>query len=152
MIQYQKLVFSLLECNLDDMNPEFFPYVSERLFSSGARDVWLTPIIMKGGRPAACLSALCDTAIEEELASIIFSETTTLGLRVSKIERYELNRSLENIPTSAGEVPIKVARDITGKVINAKPEYSACKKAAQKSGLPLKDIYEQALAAWRSRR
>jgi pyridinium-3,5-bisthiocarboxylic acid mononucleotide nickel chelatase len=152
MATYKKTTLRLIECNLDDMNPEYFPYITERLFAAGARDVWLKPIIMKGGRPANCYSVLCEHNKELPICELLFSETTTLGLRVSSVERYELERDTKVVETTFGRIPVKVAYDENGRVLNAAPEFSACRDLAQANSAPLKEVYDGALAAWRKSR
>ncbi len=142
----------LLECNIDDMNPEFGPYVIEQLLCAGAKDAWLTPIIMKGGRAATLLSALCEQEQKEQLAEVIFAETTTLGIRVVKTERLELKRSFETAETSLGSIPVKIGKDTAGRVYNAAPEFAACRTLAMQHNKPLKEVFLEALAAWKLRR
>jgi pyridinium-3,5-bisthiocarboxylic acid mononucleotide nickel chelatase len=152
MATYKKITLRLIECNLDDMNPEYFPYITERLFAAGARDVWLTPIIMKGGRPANCYSVLCEQLNEPTICELLFSETTTLGLRVSSVERYELERETKEVETALGRIPVKVAYDENGRVVNAAPEFSVCRELARVNSTPLKEVYDRALAAWKKSR
>lgn len=148
MTKYETVNLSLVECNIDDMNPEHYPFVMERLFSAGARDAWVTPIIMKGGRPGNCLSVLCDDNHKPSICEILFSETTTLGLRVGTILRHELQRSTVMVRTQFGEIPLKVAVDLNGKELNAAPEFSACKQTALEQGVSLKEVYQAAVSAW----
>ena len=147
---YRRNLLSVLECNIDDMNPEVFPWVSEKLFTAGARDVWLTPIIMKLGRPASCLSVLCDKEKIDSLLSIVFSETTTIGVRLSAVERIELDREKVAVQTPYGAVELKLAKDEQGNVLNVAPEYSSARKCACESGAALKEVYESAHHAFRT--
>ncbi len=136
----------LIETNLDNMNPEHFEYVTERLLAEGALDVFLTPIIMKKSRPATMLSVLCDSENEKKMIEIIFSETTTLGVRLQPVDRRKLSRESLAVETKYGAVRIKIARQ--GEVIkNIAPEYEDCKKLAAKMNIPLKDIYDEARRA-----
>ncbi len=141
----------LLEANIDDMSPEVFPYVFELLFDAGARDCWTTPIVMKRGRPAQCLSVLCNPEDEAKIAGIIFRETSTIGLRKLPIERLELEREVIPLETSSGTVGVKVARDAAGNVLNALPEFRDCERLARASGRPLTEIYKEAEARYRAR-
>jgi len=136
----------LLEANLDDLNPEFYEYVMERLFGAGARDVFLTPIQMKKGRPATLLSVLCDPEKRDALSTVVFAETSTLGLRVQPVTRLRLEREIREVSTSFGRVRVKVARGPNG-AVNVAPEYEDCKRVAAASGVPLKAVYQEATAA-----
>jgi hypothetical protein len=135
------------ETNLDDMNPEFFPYVMERLLKAGALDVWLTSIQMKKGRPGTMLSFLSRPGDVEILRSIILTESTTLGIRTFPVERLAVPRNARVVKTSWGEVAVKaVVREGRTELV---PEYEACRKIAENEGLPLREVYArvQALAA-----
>jgi len=131
----------LLETNIDDMNPEFYEYVIDSLFKKGALDVFLTPIQMKKARPGVLLSVLCEEQKEEELLGVIFTETTTLGVRVSRIRRRKMERETRKLKTSLGEVKVKVSM-MDGKLIDFSPEYEDCKKIASEQNLPLRKVYE----------
>jgi uncharacterized protein (DUF111 family) len=132
----------LIETNIDDMNPQFFPSVEKKLFESGALDVFLTPIQMKKGRPGFTLSVLCDRKKTDILTDILFRETTTIGIRIHSIERRKLERKTKKIKTRFGEAEVKLAYS-NGNLVNISPEYESCEKLAEKSGLPLKEIYEE---------
>ena len=131
---------SLLETNIDDMNPEAFPYVSERLFELGARDVWLTPINMKKGRTGVILSALVEPGIEMQAVDLVLRETTTLGVRVSPVNRYEAERESVTVDTSIGSLSVKVKR-LGGRSVSLSPEYEDCRRVARETGLPILDVY-----------
>ena len=131
---------SLLETNIDDMNPEAFPYVSERLFELGARDVWLTPINMKKGRTGVMLSALVEPGIEMQAVGLVLRETTTLGVRVSPVNRYEAERESVTVGTSIGPLSVKVKR-LGGRSVSCPPEYEDCRRVARETGLPILDVY-----------
>jgi len=139
---------TLLETNLDDLNPQFFDHVMAVLFKGGALDVFLTPIQMKKNRPAVALSVLCRGEEADALTRSILTETTTLGVRRQEMERVCLRRETRTVRTHWGTVPMKVAR-LGDEVFNAAPEYEACRKLAVKTGVPLKKIYEDAKAAFR---
>ncbi len=136
----------LLEANLDDLNPELYEYVIERLFAAGARDVYLTAVQMKKGRPGTLVSVLCDLGKRDALASILFMETTTLGVRVSPVARLRVEREVVEVDTRFGRVRVKIGRAPDG-TANVAPEYEDCKKLATSSGSPLKVIYQEAVAA-----
>ncbi len=135
-----------IETNIDDMNPQFFPAVSDRLFAAGAVDVWLTPIQMKKGRPAILLSVLAPAVHEQALADILLQETTTLGVRVHHVHRHEAAREFRTVQTTYGQLRLKL-KTRNGQVVGFTPEYEDCRKLAEQHHLPLKTIHEAALAA-----
>lgn len=134
----------MLECNIDDMNPEILPYVLERLLEAGARDAWLQPVIMKKGRPAHMLKALCQEQLQQKLQEIIFMETTTLGIRSYPVTRIALERRWREADTPWGSVRVKEGL-LHGQVINSVPEFEDCKRVARESGQPLKTVETAAL-------
>jgi uncharacterized protein (TIGR00299 family) protein len=136
----------LLETNLDDMNPELYEHVMERLFEAGALDVFITPVIMKKTRPGSLLTALAPRERQAELLGIMFRETTTLGVRAREAARYCLEREWSEVQTPFGRVRVKVGR-LGGKVVTASPEHDDCRRLARETGAPLKDIYDHARAA-----
>lgn len=139
----------LLETNIDDMNPELYGYVLERLFATGALDAHLVPVIMKKNRPGVVLSVLCRPEDTARLRSLLFAETTTLGVRRQRVARSCLARESDTVETPYGAVRIKVARWGEG-APKAAPEYEDCRSAAQAHGVPLRDVYVAALAAWQT--
>ncbi len=136
----------VLETNLDDFNPELYGHVMDRLFAEGARDVFFTPIHMKKNRPAMLLSVLADPERRERLVATLFSETSTLGVRVSPVERLRIERESREVETRFGRVRVKLGRDPGGHV-NVSPEYEDCRRVAMASGVPLKIVYQEATAA-----
>lgn len=139
--KYQSDIMNLIETNIDDMNPEFYEYVMEKLFSAGAKDVFLQQIIMKKNRPGIILSVLAAPEKTEELSKIIFAETTTLGIRISEQrKRRMLLRGTKEVDTEFGKMRVKI-KEIEGKNIFM-PEYDECRRVAEKENLPLKDVYE----------
>ncbi|MBA3534811.1 MAG: nickel pincer cofactor biosynthesis protein LarC [Ardenticatenales bacterium] len=139
---------SLLESNIDDMNPEFYAAVAERLFAHGARDVWLTPLQMKKNRPGVMLSVLAMQEDETDLARLLLSETTTLGMRVYHVGRYEAARRMEQVDSPYGPIPVKL-KLLDGVIIGAVPEYDACQAAALHHDVATRLVYEAASAlAW----
>lgn len=135
----------LLECNIDDMNPEFFEYISDRLFKAGAADVFLSNIMMKKGRPGIILSVICETEHAEAAKEIIFRESTSLGIRTYKFRKDTLVRTPELIDTEFGKINIKKSF-FKGKEVSVKPEYDDCRRVAQEKGLPLKEVYNKIMA------
>lgn len=134
-----------LETNIDDMNPELYAAVSDQLFAAGALDVWTTPIQMKKGRPAVLLSVLAPASQEQELAEILLRETTTLGLRVHTVHRHEAPRDFITVETPYGAVPIK-RKWLHNQVVGVKPEYDVCLRLAQQQQVPVRLVYDAAVA------
>jgi uncharacterized protein (DUF111 family) len=130
----------LIESNIDDMNPEFYEYISERLFASGASDVYYSQIIMKKGRPGIVLSVICEPGLEDQIKEIIFTESTTLGLRTFNFKKDTLVREFSKLETAYGEVTVKRSF-YNGKEVSAKPEYDECKRIAKESDIPIKVVY-----------
>jgi len=132
----------ILETNIDDMNPEFYGYVEERLFEEGALDVFKTPIIMKKGRPALKLSILVDDKREKDILDVIFKETTSIGVRKFKVEKIKLKRNFTKVQTRYGDVTIKNSYH-QGKIVKFKPEYEDCKRLAKENNVPIVEIYRE---------
>ncbi len=138
-----------IETNIDDMNPQVFGHLLNRLLAVGALDVYFTPIQMKKNRPATMLSVIARRADEASLARLILAETTTLGMRVIPIYRFEAERRMQTVQTEYGEVPLKL-KLLDGKVIQAAPEYEACVRLAEQKNIPLIQVYTAALVAGKS--
>jgi uncharacterized protein (TIGR00299 family) protein len=134
-----------LQCNIDDMNPEFYEYISEKLFKAGASDVYLSDIIMKKGRPGIVLNVLCEAESADTLKQIIFTESTTLGIRTFPFRKETLVRKFVTIDTIYGEVKIKRSY-YNEKEVSCKPEYDDCKRIASEKGIPLKEVYNNIMA------
>jgi len=130
---------TIIETNIDDMNPQVYEYVMEKLFKAGALDVFLTQIIMKKGRPAVKLSALCNGNDREKLIGIIMSETTSIGVRFYRAGRKILDREIKPVKTEFGSVNLKVSR-IGNKREKSSVEYEDCKKIAKKFNVPLLEV------------
>jgi pyridinium-3,5-bisthiocarboxylic acid mononucleotide nickel chelatase len=135
----------LLECNIDDMNPEFYELIFERLFNAGASDVYLSNIIMKKGRPGIVLNVICETGKADVLKGIIFSETTTLGIRTILFRKDTLARKFEKINTVYGDVTVKRSF-YNDTEVSFKPEYDDCRRIAADKGIPVKEVYNTILA------
>lgn len=141
----------LLETNIDDMNPQIYGYLYDRLFEAGARDVWTTPIYMKKNRPGQMLSVLASEDKKDACASIIFRETTSIGIRVRRIEeRLEADRHLAKVDTKYGDITCKVSA-YGGHLINVAPEYEDCCRAARDKKVPLKLVQQEAMRAFEAR-
>ncbi len=132
----------ILETNIDDMNPEFYGYVEEKLFDAGALDVFKTPIFMKKGRPGIKLSVLISEKIEKEILDIVFEETTSIGVRKYRVEKIMLNREFSKVRTQYGEVTIKKSY-YKGNLVKYKPEYEECKKIAKENNITMEKVYRE---------
>ena len=140
-----------LEANIDDMNPQIYGWLYERLFDAGALDVWTTPIYMKKNRPAQMLSVLVDAEHRDLCTKIIFEETTTIGLREIEIaRRVEAVRRIAKVDTRFGEVRCKVSA-FDGKIVSITPEYEDCRRLAEKNSVPLKMVWQEALTRQEAR-
>ncbi len=131
---------SLIETNIDDSTGEMLGFVQERLLEIGARDVWFTPIQMKKNRPATMLSAIVSERGVDRAVELVLRETTTLGVRVRPITRYEADREIRKIETSLGPVAIKV-KTLDGVAVAVSPEYEDCRRLALQLGLPLQQVF-----------
>lgn len=134
---------AVIEANIDDMNPEFYECVAERLFGQGALDVTLTPLFMKKNRPANTLTVLAPLPAVATLAHLILQETSTFGVRVHEVWRYKLERFHRQVDTRYGIVPVKCGV-LDGRIVQAAPEYEACKRLALKHGVPVRLVYAEA--------
>ena len=131
---------SILETNIDNMSPEILGYTMDKLLESGALDVYYTPIYMKKCRPAVMLTVMANCSDEKRMSDIIFTETSTLGVRLSRSSRYCMNRELVKVNTQYGEVRVKVAS--MGDIMKYAPEYEDCRSIAVKTGLPINKVFE----------
>ena len=138
---------SVIEANLDDLNPQIFGYVMDRLFAEGALDVFGTPVQMKKGRPGMVLTVLARPEQVSQLTKIIFAETTTLGVRIREERRQVLQRRSTSVETKWGEVRVKVA-NLNGTVTNYAPEYEDCRRIAEEKGVPLKSVMQEAIRVY----
>ena len=133
----------VIETNIDDMNPQVYDYVIEKLMQQGAQDVYLTPIIMKKGRPAILLSVLTDKAKRDAVLDTIFRETTSIGVRIREVGRMKLVREIKEVVTRFGKIRIKVSK-LSDETLTATPEYEDCRKIAEEQQAPLKKVIEEA--------
>lgn len=134
---------SVLETNLDNMNPELIGHAMTRLFEAGALDVYLTPIHMKKNRPGSMLSVIARPEDEPALADLLLRETSTLGVRVFSCRRYEVAREVRLVDTPYGLLQVKL-KWLEGRVAGVSPEYEVCRKAAQEHNVPLAEVYRAA--------
>ena len=134
----------MVETSIDDMNPEFYGHLMEQLLDAGGLDVNVLPAQMKKNRPGQLLRVLIPEGLRESVLQILFSETTTLGIRIHEVERYSLARHTIRVQTPFGNLPVKVATDSVGNHVCA-PEYEDCQRAARKHQVPLRQVYEEAV-------
>ena len=145
---YETDTVTRIETNLDDLSPQIVGAVMQKLFAAGALDVWFTPIQMKKNRPGVMLSALCDEAVVSAIADVIFSETSAFGLRMEKIHRLKLARRFETVWTRHGEIIVKIG--LKGeRVVQIAPEFESCLSAAERAGVPLREVQAAAIEAAR---
>lgn len=129
----------MLECNIDDMNPEWYTHVTSELFEAGAADVWLIPVIMKKSRPAHLLSVLCDRDSAGRMKEIVFTGTSSIGLREYVVRKNILRREIAVVNTRFGDVEIKRSY-YRGRVVNEKPEYEQCLRLARENGVTPEEV------------
>ncbi len=134
---------ALLETNIDDMSPEIMGYTIEKLLKNGALDAYYTPVYMKKNRPGVILSVLCNIEDEKKLTDIIMKETSTLGVRRNVIKRYCMDRQVKTVNTCFGDVRVKIAS--WGDFSKISAEYEDCRQIAEKTGIPLRDVYNMVI-------
>lgn len=142
--QAEEAQMLVIEANIDDLNPQIYEYVMEKLLALGVRDVWMTPIIMKKSRPATMLSVLAEGPLMESIAACLFAETSTIGLRHYPVQRQIADRVTKKITTPWGEASVKVS-SYQNKICNIAPEFEDCRKLAEEHNIPLKQIQQQVL-------
>jgi uncharacterized protein (DUF111 family) len=135
---------SILEANLDDLNPQLIGYITELAFSQGALDVFTAPVQMKKNRPGTLLTILARPQDEAAMRGMIFRESSTLGVRVRREKRYALPRRFESVSTPWGEVRMKIA-GVNGSASQFAPEYEDCKRIASERNVPLKTVMQEAI-------
>jgi len=136
----------LIEANLDDISPELVPDAAERCFDAGALDVWVTPVQMKKGRPGFVFSAIARPSDQRAVAEAILRETTTLGVRVSPVRRWELAREWVGVEVDGEPIRVKLGL-LEGRVVNVAPEHDDCLAAGRRTGRPVKEFWAAAMAA-----
>ena len=140
----------VLECEIDDMNPQIFGVLMDRLYASGALEVYFAPVQMKKNRPGTLVTVLAPPDRQEALATVVFRETTTIGIRYHDVRRERLDRAVVPVETPFGTIRFKVARR-HGAVVNAAPEFDDCARAAAEHGAAVKDVQAAAVRAWLER-
>jgi len=138
----------MIETNLDDVSSQILGYVMDRAFELGARDCYFTSVQMKKNRPGVLLSILTEENRKSELMDLVFTETTTLGVRTYEVTRRALDRELVKVETPYGLIDVKVAK-LNGRVVNEMPEFEQCREAAQKAGVALKEVEDATRLALR---
>lgn len=138
---------AVIEANLDDMNPQIYGYFLEKALAAGALDVYTTPVQMKKNRPGTLLTLLCKPADTNNLMSLIFAETTTLGARTYRAQRRTLPRETVNVHTQYGDVHIKLSR-VNGNIRHVAPEYEDCRRLASEKNVPLQQVINEALRSF----
>ena len=141
----------IIECNIDDMNPEFYDALMERLFAAGAHDVFFTPIIMKKSRPALTVSVLCDVSQQKVIEEVFWLNSSTFGLRSYKIAKSMLRRETVKVKTKYGKITVKNGY-LNERIIKSKPEYEDCKRLAKENGVSIQNIYESIRLAERTKK
>ena len=134
---------AMIETTIDDMNPEVYEFVRERLMAAGARDVWLENVQMKKGRPGVVVSAIALDSVKDAIVTALLRETTTLGVRVTPVTRYEAVRESVVVQTPLGPAGVKIKRLATGgEIVGISPEYEDCRQLAEQSSVPLSRVYD----------
>ena len=136
-----------IECEIDDMNPQLFGPLMDRLYAAGALDVYFASVMMKKNRPGVLVTVLASPERREALAGVLFAESTTIGIRYQDVLRERLDREIRTIDTPVGAVRFKIAAR-NGRIVNAAPEFDDCARIAGERGLPVKDVQAIALKAW----
>ncbi len=144
LLNWDEDVITVIETNIDDMNPEIYPHLNQLLLDTGALDVYLTPTLMKKGRPGHILSVLCTEEKTDTLLSVIYRETTTIGVRMYPVRRQKLPRTIIEIETALGKMKVKMVEFDGRKRYN--PEYEECRRVAGEKGIPIHQVYEMILS------
>jgi hypothetical protein len=138
----------VMEANVDDLDPRLWPAVLSKLLAAGASDAWLVPILMKKGRPGHTLCVLADTEVADRLRAIMFTETTTIGVRETPVGKRALSRAEHSVDVDGQQIRVKTAT-LDGVLVNAQPEYDDVAAAAASTGRPVKQVLAAATAAIR---
>ncbi len=140
---------TVIEANLDDASPQLVGFLMEKALDNGALDAFSTPVVMKKSRPGMLVTVLCRTEDSEKFMDLIFRETTTIGLRHHEVERQVLARERVPVLTRYGDIAVKVAR-WRGQIVNVAPEYADCHRAANRHGVPLREVMTEAVITFRT--
>lgn len=139
---------AVIEADIDDASPEVMGYFLERALADGALDAYFTPVQMKKNRPGVAVTVLVDPRRLDDMIRLVFRETSTIGVRHRLVERRTLDRECVTVETDHGPIRIKVSR-LDGEIVSAAPEYEDCREAARRTGVPLRQVYDTAAAAYR---
>jgi uncharacterized protein (TIGR00299 family) protein len=139
-----------IECEIDDMNPQLFGPLMDKLQTAGALDVFYSPVQMKKNRPGTLVTAIAHPGSREAISAVLFAETTTIGVRYQEMQRERLSRETVTVETAAGPIRFKVARR-DGRIVNAAAEFEDCARAAAARGWPIKEVQALAMKAWLER-
>ena len=139
---FEQDTVSILETNIDDMNPQFYDNILEELLQNGALDVYLTNVSMKKNRPGIQLTVLTRPEDADKFAQFIFRNTTSIGVRIRQEKRKKLKRTIQEVDTKFGKVKFKIS-NLNGEVLNRTPEYEDCKRISKEQNIPLKEIYKE---------
>jgi uncharacterized protein (DUF111 family) len=140
----------VLECEIDDMNPQIFGVLMDKLYAAGALEVFYSAVQMKKNRPGTLMTIVARPEQRETMTEIVFRESTTIGVRYQELVRECLDREMVTVPTPIGPVRFKVARR-NGRLFNAQPEFDDLAKLSQERGIPIKDVQALAHKAWLDR-
>jgi len=146
---YERDTITRMETNIDDLSPEILGAVTEQLLKAGALDVFLTPIQMKKNRPGLQLTALCEESAVAAVAELIFRQTTSFGVRMDRVDRLKLVRTFETVQTLYGAVTVKIG-SLAGETLQVSPEFESCKALSEKTGQPIRTIFEAVVQARRA--
>ncbi len=135
---------TIVECNIDDMNPERYEFIMEQLFEAGAADAWLTPIVMKKSRPANQLSVLCSPEKINKIKGIIFNHSTSIGLREYSVKKSVLSRVEKSVQTKFGPITVKQSV-FEGQIVRSKPEYEQCKSIAKQHNISIEEVEREVI-------
>jgi len=144
---YETEQIAVIETNIDDMNPQFYDYLMQKIMTSGAMDMFLSPVQMKKNRPGTLITVLCPRNKVETISDFLMRESTTIGVRWRIDNRIKAQRSIRTVQTPYGAIRVKLAQ-VSGEVINISPEYEDCKRAAIEHNVPIKDVADQARRAY----
>lgn len=148
---YEQDEVEVIECQIDDLQPELYPYLMDKLLQSGAIDVYFVPVQMKKGRAGLLVQVLAEPKDQLPLSEVLFRETTTLGVRFSRRNRIKLSRRSCEVETALGRIPAKMVEGPCFDGAEVRPEYEACRKVAEEKGLPLRKVYQAVLRAGEAR-
>jgi uncharacterized protein (DUF111 family) len=144
---YEHDEVEVIECQIDDLQPELYPYLMERLLQSGAIDVYFIPVQMKKGRSGFLVHVLVEPSDRLRISEVLFQETTTLGIRLSRRNRIKLSRRACEVETALGRIPAKMVEGPALGGVEVRPEYEVCRQVAEDEGIPLRKVYEEVLRA-----